>query len=91
MDEMNKLHKMLLDAGINHIFMPMNTSIFGENALQIRIYRDDTFQKELDDVVFHDFSHGNQLGLLETYRLGNCDGYETAEQVFNGWMKKFFS
>lgn len=90
MDEMNKLHEMLLDAGINHIFMPMKVSLYGENARQIRIYRDSTFQEELDDVVFNDFSHGNQLGLLETYHLGNCVGYETAEEVFNGWMEKFF-
>ena len=90
MDEMNKLHEMLVKAGINHIFLPMNVNFYGENAQQIRIYRDSTFQEELDDVVFHNFSHGNQLGLLETCRLGDCDGYETAEQVFIGWMKKFF-
>lgn len=90
MDEMNKLHEMLLKAGTNHTFMPMPVNQFGENALQIRIYRDNTFQEELDDVVFHKFSHGNQLGLLETCCLGDCDGYETAEQVFIGWMKKFF-
>ena len=91
MYEMNKLHEMLLKAGINHTFMAMDTSIFGTDALQIRIYRDNTFQEELDDVVFHRFSHGYAQGLLETYTLGECDGYETAEQVFKGWMEKFFS
>lgn len=91
MYEMNKLHEMLFDAGINHTFMPMDTNLFGADALQIRIYRDSTFQEELDDVVFHRYSHGYAQGLLETYILGRCDGFETAEQIFKGWKKKFFS
>ena len=91
MHEMNKLQKMLSGAGINHTFMIMDANIFGAGALQIRIYRDDTLQEELDDVVFHRFSHGHAQGLLETYSLGECEGFETAEQVFKGWMEKFFS
>lgn len=91
MNEMNKLHAMLLDAGINHTFNVMPASLFGADALQIRIYRDDTFQEELDDVIFHKFSHGYAQGLLETFNLSECDGFETAEQVFEGWMEKFFS
>ena len=88
MDEMNKLHEMLLSARIPHTFMNMDP-IFGADALQIRFYSDNTFTHELDDVVFHRYSHGYMLGLLETFNLGNCDGYETAEQVFNGWKKIF--
>lgn len=91
MYEMYKLHEMLLKAGINHTFMAMDKNIFGDGAMQIRIYRDNTFQEELDDVVFHKGSFGSALGLLETYALGGCDGFETAEQVFMGWMRKFFS
>lgn len=91
MNEINKLHEILSEAGINHTFMTMNKELFGGNAMQIRIYRDDTFQEELDDVVFHKYSHGYEKGLLETYRLNECAGFETAEQVFKGWMKKFFS
>lgn len=91
MNEMIKLHKMLLEACINHTFMPMNKNMYGADAMQICIYRDNTFQEELDDVVFHSFSHGYEQGLLETYALGDCDGFETAEEVFNGWKKKFFS
>lgn len=90
MQEMYKLHEMLLKAGINHTFMMMDKS-FGADAMQIRIYRDNTFQEELDDVIFHKGSFGYALGLLETYALGGCEGFETAEQVFMGWMKKFFS
>ena len=89
MYEITKLHEMLVKAGINHTFMPMG-EFFGEDALQIRIYRDNTFQEELDDVVFHKHSHGYRQGLLETCKLNGCDGFETAEQVFEGWMKKFF-
>lgn len=90
MYEIAKLHEMLSKAGINHTFMKMNKKFFGKDAMQIRIYRDNTFKEELDDVVFHKYSHGYAQGLLETYGLGECDGFETAEQVFNGWMKKFF-
>ena len=91
MNEITKLHEMLTNAGINHTFMMMDKNLFGADAMQIRIYRDATFQEELDDVVFHRFSHGYTMGLLETYTLGECDGFETAEQVFKGWMEKFFS
>ena len=91
MDEMNKLHEMLLEAGINHTFMAMDKNLYGADALQIRIYRDATFQEELDDVIFHRYSHGYTQGLLETYNLGECDGFETAEQVFKGWKEKYFS
>lgn len=91
MNEMDKLHGMLIEAGINHTFLAMNKKFYGADAIQIRIYRDDTFQEELDDVVFHKFSHGYEHGLLETYALNGCDGFETAEQVFEGWMEEFFS
>jgi hypothetical protein len=39
MYEINKLHEMLVEAGINHTFMAMNKNAFGEDALQIRIYQ----------------------------------------------------
>ncbi len=91
MNEITKLHEMLTKAGINHIFMIMDANIFGADARQIRIYRDEDCQEELDDVVFHRFSHGYEQGLLETYGLGECVGFETAEQVFKGWMEMFFS
>lgn len=90
MYEIAKLHEMLSNAGVNHTFMKMGKNFFGEDAMQIRIYKDGTFKEELDDVVFHKYSHGYEQGLLETYGLGECDGFETAEQVFNGWMEKFF-
>lgn len=89
MNEMNKLHEMLLSANIPHTFMNMDSTFFGEDALQIRFYSDNTFIHELDDVIFHCHSHGYALGLLETYFLNNCDGFETAEQVFEGWKKIF--
>lgn len=39
----------------------------------------------VDDAMIAPDTHGSEKGLLETYKLGNCDGYETAEQVFLGW------
>lgn len=91
MYEIVKLHAMLCSAGIHHTFMMMDSDVFGDDAMQIRIFRDGTFKEELDDVIFHKFSHGYEQGLLETYKLGDCVGFETAEQVFKGWKKKFFS
>ena len=91
MNEIAKLHEMLFNAGINHTFMKMDAFIFGEDAMQIRIFRNGTFQEELDDVVFHKYSHGYAQGLLETFGLSDCEGFETAEEVFEGWMEKFFS
>lgn len=91
MYEITKLHEMLTKANINHTFTAMDESLFGAGAMQIRIYRDVALQEELDDVVFHKFSYGYREGLLETYSLGECEGFETAEQVFKGWMEKFFS
>ena len=88
MNEMNKLHEMLLSAHIPHTFMSMN-KLLGEDALQIRIYSDNTFTHELDDAIFHRYSHGYECGLLETYSLNDCAGFETAEQVFEGWKKIF--
>lgn len=90
MYEIVKLHNMLSNAGINHTIMMMNEEFFGAGAMQIRIYRDSTFQEELDDAVFHKYSHGYEQGLLETFCLNDCNGFETAEEVFKGWMKKFF-
>lgn len=90
MNEMNKLHEMLCSANIPHTFMGMDPFIFGSDALQIRLYADNTYTKELDDVVFHRHSHGYYNGLLETYCLGECCGYETAKQVFEGWKKMFY-
>ena len=91
MYEIVKLHSMLCSAGIHHTFMTMYPDVFGDDAMQIRIYRDGTFQEELDDAIFHKFSNGHEQGLLETYKLGGCMGFETAEEVFEGWMKKYFS
>ena len=89
--EIVKLHEMLCKAGVPHTFMKMDENAFGTNSFQICIYRDNSYQKVLDDVVFNKYSHGYDLGLLETYSLSKCEGYETAEEVFKGWMEKYFS
>lgn len=83
MKEISKLHDLLTEAGIPHTFLPLH------DGWQIRVYADNTFTNELDDVIFHSGSHGYELGLLETYFLHECCGFETAEQVFEGWKKMF--
>ena len=81
--EIEKLHSLLAEAGIPHIFAPL------WDGKQIRVYADSEFTRELDDAVIHSISHGVQAGLLETCCLNDCDGWETAEQVFEGWKKMY--
>ena len=81
--EIYKLKGMLDAKGIPNTLTPL------WDGLQIKIYADVNKTKEIDDVVLHSWSHGCEKGLLETYNLNNCDGYETAKQVFKGWKKIF--
>ena len=81
--EIEKLRSMLIKANIPHSF---NCLYDGK---QIKIYKDNEQFYELDDVVIHSGSHGVNLGLLETYCLNECDGYETAEDVFKGWKEMY--
>lgn len=82
-DEIIKLHQMLAEENIPHTF----ASLF--DGLQIRVYADEEMTNEIDDCVCHSGSHGYANGLLETYLLNSCDGWETAEQVFGGWKKMY--
>lgn len=88
MDEMYKLINKLADAGVPFEVIPHPIFKVG---IRLAIYNDANHSKELDDVVFFPGSHGYEQGLLETCCLGECNGFETAEEVFNGWMKKYFS
>ena len=81
--EIEKLHSLLIEAGIPHIFAPL------WDGMQIRVYADSEFTHELDDAVIHSGSHGVEAGLLETFCLNDCDGWETAEQVFEGWKNMY--
>ena len=81
--EIEKLHSLLVKAGIPHVFAPL------WDGKQIRVYADSEFTNELDDAVIHSGSHGVGAGLLETFCLNDCDGWETAEQVFEGWKKMY--
>lgn len=40
-----------------------------------------------DDAVLFCGSHGAERGLLECYQFGNCDGYQTADEIFKHWKK----
>ena len=81
--EIQKLHEMLTEENIPHIFRPLY------DGFQIRVYADEELANELDDCVLHSGSRGFHNGLLETFCLGNCEGWETAEQVFEGWKKMY--
>ena len=83
--EINRLNEMLTAEKIPHTMAPI------WDGLQITLYADKSKSKSLDDVVIHSYSHGSDRGLLETFCLGECNGYETAEEVFEGWKKKYFS
>lgn len=85
--EIKKLHGLLNEAGIPHTFGEFPVII--AEGYQIRVYADEEMAHELDDCVCHMGSHGYSEGLLETYYLNNCDGWETAEQVFEGWQKMY--
>ena len=82
-EEIQKLHEKLTQANIPHTFKPL------WDGLQIRLYADEAMTNELDDCVMHSGSHGFSKGLLETCCLSDCEGYETAEQVFKGWLKMY--
>lgn len=87
--EIVKLHYLLEDAGIPHTFEKRDSELYGENAYQIRMYSNAEMTDELDDCIYNRYSHGYAEGLLETYFLNGCRGYETAEQVFEGWAKMY--
>ena len=82
-NEIYKLNDLLNEAKIPHTFT------FFDDGFQIVIFTDEKMTCLLDDCVLHSYSHGSEKGLLETYFLGNCNGYETAEKVFKGWQKKY--
>ncbi len=81
--QINKLSAMLTQAGIPHTF----EDCF--DGKQIRMYADLTKKIELDDAIIHFGSHGVQKGLLESYNLGGCDGWETADEIFSGWVDMY--
>ena len=81
--EIEKLHTLLTEDNIPHTFKPL------WDGMQIKLYSDETLTNELDDAILHSYSHGGADGLLETCCLGDCEGRETAEQVFKGWKKMY--
>ena len=82
-DEIKKLRELLTQAHIPHTFAPLF------DGFQIRIYADEEMTNEIDDCICHRGSHGYSEGLLETYVLNGCDGWETANQVFTGWLEMY--
>jgi len=81
--EIEKLHNLLTKAKVPHTYRPLY------EGMQIRIYADEEMTNELDDVVCHKYSYGREKGLLETFHLNGCEGFETADEVFAGWIKQY--
>lgn len=79
--EIHKLDDMLCLTALPHTFLSCG------DGFQIQLFADGMKTIYLDDAVIHSDSHGNEKGLLETYRLNACSGYETAKQIFKGWAK----
>lgn len=82
-DEIRKLNALLNAAGIPHTFGPL------WDGYQIRVYADEEMTEEIDDCVIHSGSHGYAQGLLESYCLGECEGWETAAQIYKGWTEMY--
>lgn len=62
-------------------------TVFGDAGCQLIIFNPDG--ERVDDVVYHAFSHGYEEGLLESYVAGDCNGYETAEEILTKWAEMF--
>lgn len=86
-EEMAKLHEMLTKANIPHTYEPHPYLSF--NGEQIVLFADAEQNERLDDAVMFWGSHGFSEGLIETFCLSDCEGYETAEEVFKGWSKMY--
>lgn len=78
-DEFFKLESLCSSAGWNFKSRPW----FDGWQLQLL----DSKGEIVDDATLFSGSHGYEQGLLETFCLGECDGYETADKIFKGWKK----
>ena len=78
--EFEKLIDLLIEAGIPYT----KESLF--DGIQVRIFADEEKTQEIDDAIIHSGSRGCETGLLETFALNECEGYETAGQIFEGWL-----
>jgi len=78
--EFDKLVEMVTKAGWNYRVNRLH------GGKQIVLYNKSNTEM-LDDAVIHGFSNGRRAGLLETYILGDCRGWEHAEDIFNGWKE----
>lgn len=80
--EIYKLKKLLEVAKVLHNMEDL------DGGKKITIY--DRDGDMLDDAILTKYSNGRERGLLETYFLNDCDGYETAIEVFSGWARKYW-
>lgn len=79
--EFSKLASMCIAANLKVSILPHL------NGLKLVLYDNDGMF--LDNAIICNGSCGYEKGLLETYNLNECDGYETAEEVFEGWWETY--
>lgn len=80
--EFVKLASMCIAANLKVSILPHR------NGLKLTLHDNDGMF--LDDAIICNGSHGYKNGLLETYNLNECDGCETAQEVFDGWWETHF-
>lgn len=51
---------------------------------QVTLYKNGVV---VDDAAIHYGTHGVKMGLLETYVVNKCKGFETGSYVFQEWKK----
>lgn len=81
MKEIKELVTTLAGLGLPFKFHPF------QGGYQVILYNANG--EKLDDAIWHPYSHGYKDGLLETYVLGDCEGYETALDVADGWYRMY--
>lgn len=79
-NEFNKLLSMMVVAGMDFYVLS------DEDGRQVVLMSPDG-EMEVDSCIIRRGSHGYAEGLLETHKLNSCNGYESAEYVFNGWTQ----
>jgi len=76
-----RLCELLNEAGLNYVHFA-RPEFSGDQITLI-----DNDNNYIDDAICHNASHGASVNLLETYKLNNCEGNETPEEVAEGWIK----
>lgn len=84
MNEMTKLATLLVELGIP---FKVTELPYDSDGRQIIVYNKQG--ERMDDAIWAYGSHGYEKGLLETFKLNDCAGYETAFEIAHGWYNMY--